>query len=56
MDFFDELEKDDLWKEIKRFFNTYDGKVHYSIPLKDLREIAKIIGVEGLIDESTNSL
>ena len=55
-DYFDELEKADLLKEIKRFFNTYDRKIHENMPLKDLREIAKIIGVEGLIDESTNSL
>lgn len=55
-DYFDELEKDDLLKEIKRFFNTYDRKIHENMPLKDLREIAKIIGVEGLIDESTNSM
>ena len=55
-DYFDELEKADLLKEIKRFFNTYDRKLHENMPLKDLREIAKIIGVEGLIDESTNSL
>ena len=55
-DYFDELEKADLLKEIKRFFNTYDRKLHENMPLKDLREIAKIIGVEGLIDESTNSM
>jgi len=48
--------KYDLLKEIKRFFNTYYRKIHDSMSLKDLREMAKIIGVEGLIDESTNSL
>ena len=48
-DYFDELEKADLLKEIKRFFNTYDRKLHENMPLKDLREIAKIIGVDGLI-------
>ena len=55
-DYFDELEKAYLLKEVRSFFNTYDRKTHENIPLKDLREIAKIIGVEGLIDESTNSL
>ena len=55
-DYFDELEKADLLKEIKRFFNTYDRKIHENMPLKDLREIAKIIGVEGLIDEGVNCL
>lgn len=55
-DYFDELEKADLLKEIKRFFNTYDRKIHENMPLKDLREIAKIIGVEGLIDEGVNCM
>ena len=53
-DYFDELEKADLLKEIKRFFNTYDRKIHENMPLKDLREIAKIIGVEGLIGGGRN--
>lgn len=48
--------KYDLLKEIKRFFNTHDRKIHDSMSLKDLREIAKTIGVEGLINESINSL
>ena len=43
------MEKDDLLKEIKRFFNTHDRKIHTNVSLKDLREIAKIIGVDGLI-------
>lgn len=55
-DYFDELEKADLLKEIKRFFNTYDRKIHENMPLKDLREIAKIIGVDGLIDEGVNCM
>lgn len=55
-DYFDEMEKADLLKEIKSFFNTYDRKIHENMPLKDLREIAKIIGVEGLIDEGVNCL
>ena len=55
-DYFDELEKADLLKDIKRFFNTYDRKIHENMPLKDLREIAKIIGVEGLIDEGVNCM
>jgi hypothetical protein len=55
-DYFDELEKADLLKEVRSFFNTYDRKTHENISLKDLREISKIIRVEGLIDESTNSL
>lgn len=53
-DYFDELEKADLLKEIKRFFNTYDRKIHENMPLKALREIAKIIGVEGLIGGGRN--
>ena len=53
-DYFDELEKADLLKEVKRFFNTYDRKTYENMPLKDLREIAKIIGVEGLIRGGRN--
>lgn len=35
--------KYDLLKEIKRFFNTHDRKIHDSMSLKDLREMLKLL-------------
>jgi hypothetical protein len=43
-DYFDELEKSDLLKEIKRFFKDY-SRPYDSMRLNDLREISRIIRV-----------